>query len=156
MRTLIIYDSIYGNTERIAKTIGENIPDGVKVQSIISENMIELDNYELIIIGSPTHGGRPTKAIQAFLDRFKEHSFKGIRFAVFDTRHSSGWTKIFGFASDKIVKDLTGKGGILVTPPKGFIVEGTMGHLREGEVEGARQWAGDIVDSVNKSNTKPS
>lgn len=66
MKALIIYDSVYGNTEKIARAIaGAMTPsDGVKVLRAGEADPLELESIDLLIVGSPTHGGRPTPAIQ--------------------------------------------------------------------------------------------
>ena len=55
MKTLIIYDSTYGNTEKIAQTIGETIAGQVILVSDVTPS--DLKRFELVIVGSPTHGG---------------------------------------------------------------------------------------------------
>ena len=48
---------------------------------------------------------------------------------------------LFGFAAEKIGKALVRKGGSPIATPEGFIVEGSEGPIREGELERAEQWA---------------
>ena len=154
MKTLIIYDSIHGNTEKIAKAIREEIPGEARVLRVGNENPLDAEKFNLLIVGSPTHGGRPTKAIQDFIKQINETSLKGTNVAAFDTRFSSGWVKIFGFAAERIAEGLKRKGGVLAASPKGFFVKGTEGPLKEGEVGNAKLWASEIVKSVNDSVKK--
>ena len=63
IKTLIVYDSVYGNTEKIAKAIGDAIIDEVKVLRVGEVNISELKTFNLLIVGSPTQGGRPTPAM---------------------------------------------------------------------------------------------
>jgi len=67
MRTLVVYDSAYGNTEKIAKSIGSAITGEVKTLHVGKVNPNELESLDLLIVGSPTQGGRPTPATQEFL-----------------------------------------------------------------------------------------
>jgi len=69
MKVLIVYDSVYGNTGKIAKAIGDAITGEVKVLRVGEVNSSELKTFGLLIVGSPTHGGRPTPAIQDFLNK---------------------------------------------------------------------------------------
>ncbi|MCK4843467.1 MAG: flavodoxin domain-containing protein, partial [Dehalococcoidia bacterium] len=71
MKALIVYDSVYGNTEKIARAIAEAItPSGeVKVVGAGEANPSELASIDLLIVGSPTHGGRPTPAVQNLLNK---------------------------------------------------------------------------------------
>jgi len=124
MKALVVYDSVYGNTERIAKSIGGAITGNVKVFRAGEVNPSELESIDLLIVGSPTQGGRPTPAIQDFLNKVSEPILKGINVAAFDTRFSTRWVGIFGYAAGKIAGNLKGKGGTLVAPPEGFFVKG--------------------------------
>ena len=144
MKILIVYDSTYGNTEEIARAIGEAITGEVKVLRVGEADPSE--TFDLLIVGSPTHGGRPTQAIQDFTKRVP--ALNGASVAAFDTRLSTGLVKIFGYAAGRIGKPLEKKGGILVKPPEAFFVKGTKGPLREGELERAASWAGEIAKCI--------
>jgi len=147
MKVLIVYDSVYGNTEKIAKAIGGAITGDVKVLRIGEMNPSELESIDLFIVGSPTHGGRPTPAIQDFLNKIPETTIKGINVAAFDTRIPTKLVRVFGYAAGRIAGNLKGKGGTLVASPEGFFVKGTKGPLREGELERAADWAKGILES---------
>jgi len=147
MRVLIVYDSVYKNTEKIAKAIGGAITGEVKVLRVDEANPSELKTIDLFIIGSPTQGGRPTPAIRDFLNKVPEPSLKGIKVAAFDTRIPTKLVGVFGYAAGRIADNLKGKGGTLVASPEGFFVKGTKGPLREGELERAADWAKGILES---------
>ena len=148
MKALIVYDSVYGNTEKVARAIGEAMtPSGeVKVLRAGDTNSSELASVGLLIVGSPVHGGRPTPAVQDFLNKMAQQSLKGIKVTTFDTRATSKFAKIFGNAAGRIAGQLTKKGGVLVVPPEGFFVTGTKGPLKEGELERAAAWAKGILE----------
>ncbi|MFC1955852.1 flavodoxin family protein [Chloroflexota bacterium] len=147
MKVIIIYDSVYGNTENIAKAIGDAFTGEVKVLRVGEVNSSELKILGLLIVGSPTQGGRPTPAIQDFLNKVPEPAIKGINVAAFDTRFSTRWVGIFGYAAGKIAGNLKGKGGTLVESPEGFFVKGKEGPLKEGELERAANWAKGVLQS---------
>ena len=88
MKTLVIYDSMYGNTEKIAGAIGAAISGEVKIVRVAEVTLPELESIDLLIIGSPTQGGKPTKPIQEFLNKLTE-TIKGMNVAAFDTRMST-------------------------------------------------------------------
>src|SRR4030042_1828191 len=144
MKVLVIYDSVYGNTEEIAKSMGEAIGSDAKVVKAENSGLTDLESVELLIAGSPTCGGRPTPKMKEFLDTIKTVSLKDIKIAAFDTRFPATWVKIFGFAAGKIEKQLKSQGGKSVIKPEGFYVSGTKGPLVEGEYERAAKWAQDI------------
>jgi flavodoxin len=137
MKTLVIYDTLYGNTEKIAKSIGGGIGGEVKVVKVGEANPAELGSYDLIIIGSPTQGGRHTPATKAFLDKIPADALKDKCVASFDTRGKTWFVKIFGWAANRIASALKDKGGNFVVPVEGFFVKGTKGPLVDGELERA-------------------
>lgn len=149
MKVLIIYDSVYGNTEKIARAIAEAITPSneVKVLRAGEANPPELASIGLLIVGSPTHGGRPTPAIQDLLNKMAKASLKGIKVAAFDTRSQAKLARVFGNAAGRIAGHLTKKGGVLIASPEGFSVTGTKGPLKEGELERAAGWAKGILES---------
>lgn len=145
MKALVIYDSLYGNTELIARAIGGRIGDDVKVARAAEVKLAELDSYDLIIVGSPTQGGRYTIPMKSFLDTLPADALKNKKVASFDTRGKSLIVKIFGWAANKIADALKAKGGNLVAPGEGFFVKGTKGPLVDGELERAAAWAKTIA-----------
>jgi flavodoxin I len=148
MKTLVVYDSVHGNTEKIAKAIGEAITGEVTVLPVGEVKTSELSTFDLLIVGSPTHGGRPTDAMRGFLDKAREPGFEGTNVAAFDTRLTARWVRIFGFAAGRIAGRLKKDGGTLAVSPEGFFVEGTEGPLKEGELERAAAWAKEIVERI--------
>jgi len=65
MKAMVVYDSTYGNTEKIAQAIGDAIT--AEVLRVTDVNPSDLKTSDLLIVGSPTHEGRPTPAIQHLL-----------------------------------------------------------------------------------------
>jgi flavodoxin I len=145
MKIMVVYDSTYGNTERIAKAIGGAIAGEAVVVRAGEVNPAELKTIDILIVGSPTYGGRPIPSVQEFLDRISESDIKGKKVATFDTRFSTRMVRIFGFAADKISDNLRAKGGTLISSPQGFFVKGKEGPLKEGELERAAGWAKEIA-----------
>ena len=154
MKTLIVYDSVYGNTERIAKAIGDAITGDVKVSHASELNSSEFKTVDLLIVGSPTYGGKPTRAIQDLLNKVPVSDFKGASMAAFDTRLSMKLVRIFGYSAEKIAGSLKNKGWTIVVPPEGFFVKGKKGPLEEGELERAAGWAKEIVKRKSSLATK--
>ncbi len=147
MKILIVYDSQYGNTEKVAQAIGKGITGEVKVLRAGEVSPSDLDSVDLLIVGSPTHGGRATPAIRDFLDKIPDESLKGVRVAAFDTRITSKLVGIFGYAAGRIASSLKGKGGTLLASPEGFFVQKSEGPLKDGELERAAAWVKQIVKS---------
>ncbi len=55
MKTLVVFDSTYGNTEKVARAIGESIH--CPVLRVGDVHAADLAGLDLFIAGSPTHGG---------------------------------------------------------------------------------------------------
>ena len=140
MKTLIIYDTLYGYTEQIAKAIGGGIGGEIKVVRVGEANTYELGAYDLILFGSPTQGGRHTKPMQEFLGKIPADALKDKKAAAFDTRMKSFWVKAFGWAATRIAVDLKEKGANLIAPAEGFFVKSAKGPLVDGEMERAKDW----------------
>ncbi len=144
MKTLIVYDSVYGNTEKIARAIGGAIPGEVQVVRPAEVNLSQLGSFDLLLVGAPTQGGRATKTIQDFVSQIPEGSLQGRKVTTFDTRMKIFIAKFFGYAADRLARALKDKGGTLVSPPMGFIVKDREGPLADGELERAAKWGQEI------------
>ncbi len=153
MHTLIIYDSVYGNTEKIARAIGNSLQMHGQVELVrVGEvNPGMLVGIDLVVVGSPTQQFRATEAMRTFLKSLSPNQLKGMRVAAFDTRLTQEWInqratlgffeKIFGYAAERIAKELKQKGGNLVVAGEAFYVEGMEGPLVAGEEQHAGEWA---------------
>jgi flavodoxin I len=146
MKVLVVYDTLYGNTEKIARAIAGAVapPDTVKMIRVGEVSPADLEGVALLFIGSPTQGGQATKAMQAFLDKIPAGALKNMRVAPFDTRMKMRFAKIFGYAARRIEAGLKEKGGTLL-PPGLFVVKGNKGPLMDGEEERAAAWAKGIL-----------
>jgi flavodoxin len=145
MKTLVVYDSAYGNTEKVAKAIGVAIAGDVKVVRASDADIADVNAVDLLLVGSPTYGGKGTQPVLDFLAKVPEGGIKGKKVAAFDTRLTGRFVKVFGFAAEKIAESLKAKGGDLASTSEGFFVKGKKGPLNDGELERAASWAKDIA-----------
>jgi flavodoxin len=141
MRTVVIFDTKYGNTRKIAEAIGRRLDSAVLQAGEVDPE--SLFDYDLLVLGSPTHGGWYTEAVRDLLESPKV--FEGKQVAVFDTR-TVKWSWIFGSAAKRLARQLQKLGAVPVREPEAFFVNGMQGPLKEGELERARQWAAELVD----------
>jgi flavodoxin len=149
MQAYVIYDSTFGNTEKIAQAIANGLTGEVKVQRIGEISPTELATCNMLIVGSPVHGGRATPELDAFIKQIPTNSLEGVSVAAFDTRFEAEeqgvglriLMSVIRYAAPRIAKALEKKGGILVAEPEGFIVENKEGPLKQGELERATKWA---------------
>ena len=148
MKILVIFESVYGNTENVARAIGGAITNDVQIIHAKEAKPNDLEGLDILIIGAPTQGGRPTQDMQNFLKDIAKTDIKGLKFASFDTRISAKWVGIFGYAAGRIAKNLRKKGADLIKDPEPFFVTGTEGPLKEGEMERAAAWAQEVVNTL--------
>jgi flavodoxin len=155
MKTLVIYDSTFGNTAQIAQVIGTALgsQEEIAVHQVATVRPEQLREVKLLVVGSPTQGFRPTAAVTKFVKEAADVGLKGVKVAAFDTRISTSDIKSFllrfiidkgGYAAQRIAKQLNQCGAELVVPPEGFYVEGKEGPLKAGEHERAAEWAEHI------------
>jgi flavodoxin len=140
MKALVVYDSKWGNTEKIAKAIAAGIGGDCKVARVGTSDAKRDDNVDLIVLGSPILGGRPSESIQQYINGISSAFAGRLKVATFDTRLLMKFAKLFGYASVRMAKELKGKGCTVVSEAQGYIVEGRSGPLASGEVERAMQW----------------
>jgi flavodoxin len=151
MKALIVYDSVFGNTEKIAQAMGEALAahGEVELRRVSDAQPGQLAGMDLLLVGSPTRAFRPTPAAVAFLKRVSAGALSGVKGAAFDTRMPIEQAPailrflvgIFGYAAKPLAARLQKAGGALACPPEGFFVTGTEGPLKEGELERAAAWA---------------
>ncbi len=163
MKALVLYDSAFGNTEKVAQAIGQALgsPQDVEVMRVGDVKSEQLSGLTLLIVGSPTQKFSPLGTITRFLKSIPKNGLDGVKAAAFDTRFPVSaiekvrilgfLVKIFGYAAKPIADRLQKKGGELVVPPEGFYVGDTKGPLLEGELERAADWAKKIVQGSEES-----
>jgi hypothetical protein len=165
MRAMVVYESMFGNTRRVAEVIANAMRGVMEVQLLRADTArdVGLDGTDLLVVGAPTHAwgmprpgtrkGAPNyvrkpgsdlvlepdadsrPGVREWLDTIGDAHVQG---AAFDTRFS-GPAALTGRASTGIVKSLTGHGLIMVVAPASFLVD-RKNHLRAGEVDRARAW----------------
>lgn len=160
MKALVIYDSQFGNTKKIAQTIAEGLSSEGEVEArhIGDIQADELRGLGVLILGSPTQRFRPTEGTKDFVKAIERDILSNIRVAAFDTRlteeeiEKTGilafFVRIFGYAAKPIGDRLVKKGGVLILLPEEFYVDGIEGPLLEGELDRARSWGEEINHAV--------
>ena len=149
MKALVVYDSQYGNTERIARTIADTLSASGDVRAIHVDaaHPAELQSVDLLVVGCPTQGWRPTPATQSFLERVSSERIGSLTVACFDTRFRlPRW--ITGSAAKVMARKLKAKGASLVLEPESFFVKGSEGPLRGGELDRASTWAQMLLEKA--------
>jgi len=146
MKILLVFDTVQGNTDKIARAMASAlIPFDVKLMRPGEVTPADFQFVDWLIVGSPTMGGRPTRAMQSFLSGLSGNTLNNINAVAFDTRLTAGWVKIFGYAAGRIAGSLESKGAKLAAPPEGFFILDSKGPLKEGELERAGEWIRAVI-----------
>ena len=165
MKAAVVYESSFGNTRRLAETIGETLAHhGLDVVvCAVDERLPRLDDLDLIVVGAPTqvHGLSSARSRQTAIDQggaerdapgvgvrgfFEKHPpLLGVRAAAFDTRVDRS-AILVGSAARSIAKRLERSGAVLVAPPESFFVETKSNTLLFGELGRAAQWARGLAE----------
>lgn len=154
MITVVVYDSVFGNTAAIAKAIAAALePAGpVRLLPVSEAQNLDLSDVDRLVIGSPTRGFRPLPSIAEFVEGLRPPAHE-LKAAAFDTRldveeiHPAPLRWVVsagGYAADRISGSLRHHGFSVSEPDAGFIVTGTEGPLKAGELERATAWAKSI------------
>ncbi len=151
MNALVLYDSRFGNTERIAETIAlalqEALPTRLASVGEVADCEALLDDVDLLVVGGPTQRHGVSAGLKEMIGCLDARSLDGIRAATFDTR-MSGPRFVTGSAAVRLERLLRHRGAWLVMPAASFVVEGTVGPLQRGEREHALVWARELLQAV--------
>jgi flavodoxin-like protein len=165
MRSLVVYESWFGNTQRIAQTVADALAaeGDVKVMSVDDE-LPSLSEFDLLVVGAPTHvhGLSSRVSRKGALDQQGRDGNAGIGVrgwlealpllgrppvAVFDTRAHKA-ELLVGSAAQGIARRLRRRGYKLAAEPESFFVEGTPGPLEDGELDRAAEWGKTLANEV--------
>lgn len=140
MRVLVVYDSKFGNTYKVAESLASGFGEEAQLVHADTLTIDMLQEADVLIVGSPIQRWRPSPTIKVLLDELKADTPAGskpIKAAAFDTGFAS---VIAGNAAKKIYKALRKSGFKMLAPPERFIVTGTEGPLMRGELNRASVW----------------
>ncbi len=160
MRAVVVFESMFGNTQKIADAVAEGLSGYVDTDLVEVGSAGGLDEgVALVVAGGPTHVhglSRPGTRDGAVKQAPDGVVSKGIGLrewleslpqargivsaAAFDTRFDKpGW--LVGSAARGAARRLRRRGYRLVVPPESFfVVAASSGPLADGEVERARRW----------------
>jgi menaquinone-dependent protoporphyrinogen IX oxidase len=149
MKGRVVYDTSYGNIEKIAETIAETLKEsGIEVDLFDVKDVKKLSakDYNFLVLGSPTRFGTMSFAIRGFLGKVKSEEWMNKPFAAFDTENPENierarienkeWS-----AGEKIAEKLREKKMNQLLPALKALVLGQKGPLVEGEIERTKEYA---------------
>lgn len=150
IKVIVIYESMYGNTKRVAETIINGISEIADIEAVLKKpNQVDpskLFDYDLILIGSPNHFGGPTRGIKKFINKLGKIGVDEKKGAVFDTYFHNDFEK----AVKKMEKRLNEKipGLKLLFPGLSIQVKGTKGPIVEGELPKCKVYGNKIANQL--------
>jgi hypothetical protein len=175
MNVVILYESMFGNTHRIAEAVADGVREADPDAQVACLRVAESDPQlvqaaDLLVVGGPTHmrgmTSGPSRRMGLAAEEKKDEADRpetepgaegpGVRdwfddlpkaakrskAAAFDTRAD---TRMAGGAAHGIARRLRRHRYELVAEPEGFIIEGTEGPLRAGELDRAKAWGADVA-----------
>ena len=171
MRALVVFESMFGNTQRVAEAIGSGLRGDFDVEVVEAGSArSDVAGIDLIVVGGPTHawgmsrpmtrtsaGDRATQAgtrpvssgigIRDWLAALATSSGKTAA-AAFDTAiRQTGWLPSGSAARGEAAR-LREKGFRLIAAPEQFFVTGMNGPLVEGELERAKAWGEALASKM--------
>lgn len=179
MKAAVVYESMYGNTRRIARAIAEGLGAGAETKVVSAEEAGQTDpgGLDLLVVGGPTHAHGMVRvqtrnaAVKDVRSRDKglivdpSAGGPGLRewfdslgsgsglAAAFDTRVEAP-ELLTGHAAKGIGKRLQKHGFDLVVEPESFLVSGDSA-FRPGELGRARGW-GQMLAATLRDEQQPS
>lgn len=164
MSTVVVYESMFGNTRDIAEAIARGLETGgpVEIREVGDVHDLPADT-DLLVVGGPTHAFSMSRVSTRADAADKPHDGQlvstrtGIRewigalptpdhpvaVATFDTRVRH--PRLPGSAAKAARKALAVRGYRPVTAPATFDVDGTTGPLLPGELERAEAWGAQLT-----------
>jgi len=153
MKGMVVYDTSYGNTKKIAETIAETLKEsGIEVDLFDVKDMKKLSakDYSFLVVGSPTRFGTMSFAVRGFLGKVKNEEWINKPFAAFDTENpenveKSAREKKEWSAAEKIAEKLRDKKMKQLLPVLKALVLGQKGPLVEAEIERTKEYARNLA-----------
>ena len=172
MTALVVYESMFGNTKRIALAVAEGIATKLTVETIeVSDAPEEIgSDIDLLVVGGPTHVHgmssttsrrsaaeradaplvSPRIGMREWLGHARAQVFD-IHAAAFDTR-INGMAIFTGSAAKGYTKGMRSAGFRVDWPPQSFLVNSRSAPgedaLLEGQLDEARAWGQAIAAKV--------
>jgi len=159
MQAIVVYESHWGNTAAVAEAIAEGIGAGARAMPTSEATPAVVAEADLVVAGSPVMAfNLPSARMRATMATDQKaptppdlsHQSMQEWLAGLSLRHGAAAafeTRLRfspGGATGAIERSLERAGYRTIAKAGKFIVHGSYGPLREGEVERARQWGADL------------
>jgi len=159
MSSVVIYDSAFGNTEKVARAVAAVLGEvgDCRLVPVGEARPADVSDAALLVIASPTQAFNALPSVNHFIGSLTDDVLANKAVAVFDTRIALEdipsaplrWAvKVGGFAADHMAKHLRSRHAKLVLEPEGFCVGDKEGPLKPGELDRAVAWAHELAAAV--------
>ncbi|MDD1772868.1 MAG: flavodoxin family protein [Methanomassiliicoccales archaeon] len=142
MKVLVMYDSVFGNTERLARIVADEIKGSgheVECRDQSASGEEDFVGVRLWVLGSPTRWGRPRFRFTTLVKNAVKEAGKDHDFVAFDTKYEK-----FHTGSADRLHDLLVRNGLRpLMPAQHFFMDGE--ELRPDQEERARELGRTIV-----------
>jgi hypothetical protein len=163
MRALVVFESMWGNTEEVAWAVARGLGQGADVEVLDVSGPVpeDLTDVQLLVVGGPTHAfsmSRPSTRDDAVTKGAPAgHEGRGIRewlgslpaaehvqVATFDTRVGS-MRRLPGSAAKGAARQVRRHHLGHLVDEESFYVGDMQGPLLEGELARAQEWGGELL-----------
>lgn len=153
MKTLVVYDSVHGNTKEVAEEVVRAIGRSLSTKGEV--RLIHVDDFkldfiadaDLLVLGAPVRRHDISPPVERLLESLPACALHGMAAATFDTRYGvAAW--LSGSAANKMARQLRRLGARQVAPSQSFRIDTKHGPLSAGELERAEVWAASLVERI--------
>jgi menaquinone-dependent protoporphyrinogen IX oxidase len=160
MKGIVVYDTSYGNTKKIAETIAETLKEsGIEADlfQIKEVKKLSAKDYNFLALGSPTKFGTMSFAMKSFLGKVKSEEWVNKPFIAFDTENPENIEKARAenkewSAAEKIADKLKEKNMNQLLPVLKAAVVGWKGPLLKNEIERTKDYAREIAAKLKETH----
>ena len=138
---------------KIAETIAETLKESgmaIDISYVKDVKKLNAKDYDFLVIGSPTKYHTMSFTVKMLLGKVKSKDWMNKPFAAFDTENPENIARKEGSAAEKIAEKLREKQMNQLLPVLKAVVVGWKGPLQEGEIERAREYAGELAVKLKK------
>lgn len=167
MTMLVVFESHWGNTEQVARSIAAGAAEQGEEVAVasVTDAPTTLHGVDLLIAGGPTHAfsmsrestrlsavsrgattGSPATGLREYLMALGDRGERA-HVVTFDTRVSAA-RRLPGSAARAATRLARREGFEIDGEPESFWVHDSAGPVEDGELERARQWGRDLAAQV--------
>lgn len=169
MKAIVVFESLWGNTAAVARSIAEGIGPEAQALSTTEASYAAIADADLIVAGAPVLGFKlPDDKMRETIrtstgdaPSCPDLSHPPLRAWLAALPKGRGWAAAFetriwwspGGATATIERGLEQAGYHPIVKAERFIVKGKYGPLREGELERARLWGAELGRAMKSAPT---